>query len=320
MRKFKLLFLSFLIITPFLKLHSQAVPLNPVSYRIFSPFQFNPAIAGSKDFSSLNIISVFQDGNASNLLSAEGRLTKKGNGYFSSGGNREFSNFGIGGSVFKDLNGNSTQLGGSVSAAYHIPLSKNRLSFLSIGTSVKGVQNSLEYGTSVDSLGALSPKETFFPNIDLGIYFYSGNIFAGISATNLLGNPEEADSLGNYEIPVSQTYNFNIGFKIMLIPSINLVVEPSILFEMENLDEIEPTEVLHPLVKVYLEEFCFGMYFYDKDVTSFFFQYRYPGFYLGAFYGLKKNSAYYLNKPLLELTAGVNLSRKGMKVRRSSHW
>ena len=36
-------------------------------------------------------------------------------------------------------------------------------------------------------------------------------------------------------------------------------------------------------------------------------QYRYPGFYLGAYYGLVKNSPFYVNSPLLEFNIGVNL-------------
>ena len=68
------IFLSFLA---FFNATGQSTPFNPVSQRIFTPFVFNPAITGSKDFSSIYTIAAFQKGATSQIISGEGRLSKK---------------------------------------------------------------------------------------------------------------------------------------------------------------------------------------------------------------------------------------------------
>ena len=301
-------------------INAQPLPAKPVSYRIYSPHILNPAIAGSKDFASLNFIAAFQNGPSSQVISVEGRIIKKGNTYFATGRNREFSKIAVGATFFNDLNGISVNKGGAALISWHFPLSRNRLSYISAGVSVKGVFNTLDYGNSEDSLSSRPSKESIFPNLDAGIYYYSKNLFAGFSINNLFGNPGTIDSLGNYEIPVSMKSYLTAGFKVMLLPSMNMVLEPSVLLEFDRYDLGDPGLVVQPMLKLYLEDFCFGMFFYDMDYHSFFFQYRYPGFYLGAYYGIKKNSTYFLNDPLVEIMFGLNLSRKGFRVSRPSHW
>jgi len=299
---------------------AQETPFNPVSHKIFSPYLFNPAMVGSKDFSSVSTIVSFQDGISSQILSGEARLLKKVPAYSFSEGNQEFGNIGIGGAFFNDLNGASKNIGASASVAYHIPLNKQKLSFLSFGASVKGVQNKLDYGISEDSIVSPGSEETFFPNLDFGVYFYSPSFYAGLSATNLLGNPGTADSLGVYEIPVSQQSFFVLGYKILLSKSQNIVLEPSVIITAREFSfELERNDI-QPIIKLYLQDFCMGMYFNDSSINSFFFQYNYPGFYLGAYFGIPKNTVFYLNRPKIELTAGINLSREKFKVKYPVHW
>ena len=64
---------------------------------------------------------------------------------------------------------------------------------------------------------------TLVPNIDAGIYYYSPAINAGISVTNILGTPENPDSLGIYTIPVSRQYFFHAGYKFFISRSLNLL-------------------------------------------------------------------------------------------------
>ncbi len=191
----KTISIIFLIFSCFIS-EAQETPVNPVSNKIFSSYIFNPAITGSKDFASVSTIASFQDGFSSQILSADARLSKKSSTYLYSNTNKEFGNIGVGGSVFNDRNGASKNIGANASLAYHIPLNKRKLSFLSLGTSVKGVQNTMDYGFAGDSLINPDTEETFFPNLDFGLYFYGPGFYAGFSATNLLGNPGIADSLG----------------------------------------------------------------------------------------------------------------------------
>jgi len=296
------------------------MPLNPVSYRIFSPFVFNPAMAGCKDYSSINLIAAFQNKTTSQILSGDTRLSKKGPVYFSSPETKQFSNIGIGGAFFNDLNNASRNVGGAIAASYHIPVSKNNLSFLSFGGTIKGVYNTITNDASSDSLLAIPPKKTFYPNMDLGVYFYNSNFHIGVSSTNIAGNPEAPDSLGRYEIPVSRQFHFQTGYKILLQRSMGIVLEPSVIFETDSFNSIKLFENVNPVVKLYLKDFCIGTYFNDRNSTSFFFQYKYPGVYLGAYFIIPKNSAFYIREPVIELTAGLNIKGKKTRSTNQSSW
>ena len=296
------------------------MPLNPVSYRIFSPFVFNPAMAGCKDYSSINVIAAFHNKTTSQILSGDTRLSKKGPVYFSSPETKQFSNIGIGGAFFNDLNNASRNVGGAFAASYHIPVSKNNLSFLSFGGTIKGVYNTITNDASSDSLLAIPPKKTFYPNMDLGVYFYNSNFHIGVSSTNIAGNPEAPDSLGRYEIPVSRQFHFQTGYKILLQRSMGIVLEPSVIFETDSFNSIKLFENVNPVVKLYLKDFCIGTYFNDRNSTSFFFQYKYPGVYLGAYLIIPKNSAFYIREPVIELTAGLNIKGKKTRSTNQSSW
>ena len=123
---------------------AQQTPLNPLSYWVFTPYVYNPAMVGSKDFLTLDFNAAFQGKSNAQLLSGNTRLSKTKPGYFSSPKLKEFNGVGIGGSVFNDLNGSSHNIGISAAGSYQIPLSTKELSFLSFGAAIKGVYNMLD--------------------------------------------------------------------------------------------------------------------------------------------------------------------------------
>jgi type IX secretion system PorP/SprF family membrane protein len=294
----------------------QQVPLNPISYRIFSPFIFNPAIAGCKDYSSIELTGSFQESSSSQILSGNSRLTKRISGYFLSPDLKEFSNLGIGGYAFNDRSDSSRNLGVGATLSYHIPLNKKHLSFLSFGAAVKGVKFNRDSVHSTDPGLSQPSKDVSYSNVDLGIYYYSPTFFAGISMTNILGNPEEADITGKYDIPVSQQFFFQAGYKILLSRSLNIVLEPSLIINDDGSSSQEVKNMLEPMLRFYFENFCLGSYFNDLDKMSFFLQYKYPRFYFGAFFQLPKNSPYFKQPMVAELTLGINF----IKMAGFNHW
>lgn len=296
---------------------AQQTPLNPLSYWVFTPYVYNPAMVGSKDFLTLDLNAAFQGDSRAQILSGNTRLSKNKPGYFNSPKLKEFNGIGLGGSLFSDLNGSSHNIGVSAAGSYQIPLSSKGLSFLSFGASVKGVYNMLDT-TNVDA-GSPS-KNTFYPNADIGVYYYGTNLFAGVSAVNLLGNPGTADSLGNYEIPVSRQYFFTIGYKFVLSKSMNIVLEPSILIDAVDSTFGDIGDNINPILKLYLDNFCLGSYFLSDGNTSFFFQYRFPRIYLGAFYELPRQTAYYKKPPMVELTLGLNFKVDKSRFSKRSQW
>mgnify|MGYP002355009376 FL=1 len=58
-------------------------------------------------------------------------------------------------------------------------------------------------------------SEYYFPNADVGVYFYNPIYYAGISATNILDPPSDTLAGIIYKVPVSRQYNFIAGYKFL---------------------------------------------------------------------------------------------------------
>jgi type IX secretion system PorP/SprF family membrane protein len=291
----------------------QQLPFYPVSYRIFSPLIINPAYAGSKDFFSADIIAGFQGETYSQIISGNTRISKKVPGYVLSSKSSEFTNIGVGGSVFNTMNDTSQLSGAGAGFSYHIPINKESLTFLSIGASVKGAY----YLYKGDEDLSRPSKEFIFPNADFGIYLYNPSFFAGLSATNLLGRN---DTLTKYYVPLSRQYNLQAGVKILISRSLRLVVEPSVMINTDDSLSFDIKENIEPMLKVYAGNFCIGTYFNDYSKISFFFQYRFPRLYVGAFFALPKDSPYFKETPTTEIAVGINFTRNKSGFTKNGHW
>jgi|WetSurMetagenome_2_1015567.scaffolds.fasta_scaffold00011_57 type IX secretion system PorP/SprF family membrane protein len=294
----------------------QQTPFYPVSYRILTPFILNPAIAGTKDFFSVDVLAG-KTGNAnSQMLSGNMRLSKTAENYIASPGIPEFTNIGVGGYVFTDYNGSTRNTGVAAAGSYHFQLDKNSLSFLSVGVAAKVIFN--RYSGNSD-LGEASSSKTF-ADFDAGLYYYRTNFYAGISATNLMGTPENPDTTSSYVIPVSRQIFFNTGYKLVLSRSRNILLEPSIIFNTDDKFSGDILDMIQPALKLYAGSFCVGTYFNDFDRFSFFFQYRYNSFYVGAFFSMPHNSPFYKTPLVEEIAIGINLSSIKSGISRVYHW
>ena len=165
-----------------------------------------------------------------------------------------------------------------------------------------------------------SSKKTLYPDFDLGIYYFDTKFFTGLSTTNLLRNTKNNDTVGNRQIPVSRQYFFTAGYKILLIKSLNIVLEPSVLINAFDSTLKDIPDNINPILKLYLDNFCVGTYFLSHGKTSFFFQYKYSMFYIGAFFELPKKSPYFKRKPLVEFTAGINIQIDKSRYSPHNHW
>jgi type IX secretion system PorP/SprF family membrane protein len=297
--------------------YAQQTPFNPLSYWVFTPYIYNPAMVGSKDYMTLDFNAAFQSKSYSQFLGGNARLSRTKPEYFSSPQLKEFNGVGVGGSLFNDYNGSSHNIGISAAGSYQIPTGAKDLSFFSFGVSVKGVYNISD--SSATEAGSAS-KSTFYPNLDAGMYYYGTNLFAGFSSTNVLGNPESSDSLGNYRIRVARQFFFAIGYKFVLSKTQNIVLEPSVLVDVNDSTIEKIGDNINPILKLYIDNFCLGSYFLSDGNTSFFFQYRYPKFYIGAFYELPRKTAYYKKPPIVELTLGFNFRNDKSRFSKRSQW
>ena len=317
----KKVLLIFLILSVCKLSDGQQMPFNPVSYRIYSPFLLNPGIAGSKDFFSLDLLAGFTGQSNSQLISGNTRIMKKQPEYLQAPATSTFSNFGVGGFLFRDYQvpGNSGDFysaGGGATFAYHIPVDREGLSFISIGATVKGISHHF----NGDTVKIIPSKSFTFPEADFGIYFYNPSFFAGISATNILPAKKDTAMVNPYVVPVSRQYNFMIGYKFVLSKSINLVLEPSIMVFTDDSLSFNPRENIEPVIRLYASNFCIGTYFNDYSKVSFFFQYRYPRFYVGTYFALPKETAYYKKAITAEIAVGLNLSHSRGGYTKNALW
>lgn len=306
--------LTVVFVFAFCNMKGQQTLLGPVTYWVFTPYIYNPAMVGSKDFISIGFISAFQGKSNTQLLSWNTRITKTNSGYFSSPDITEFKKTGIGASVFNDFDGLSRKIGLSASVSYQISLNTRELSFLSVGVSAKE-----EYNTITTEIKD-PVKKNFYPNLDVGIYYYGTNFFTGVSAINMLGSPWKPDTLGVFKVPVSKQYFFTAGYKLMLSKSLNIVLEPSVLITSTDSTFDKISDNIIPILKLYMQDFYFGTSFHQNGNISFFTQFRYPRFYVGAYYELAKKTAFYKKTPIVEFTLGLNIQPDKLRRSYKSHW
>ncbi len=294
---------------------AQTTPNYPISYRLFNPFIFNPAIAGSKDFMAVDLtISNTGDVN-SQIVSGNMRLSKTRKEYFSSLATPEFSKFGLGSYLYNDVSEFNRNRGLAIAGSYHLDLRKDALSFLSFGIAVKGNFNKFQG----DPDRGLPESKSNFPNIDAGIYYYSPSFNIGVSATNTLGTPGQPDSLAN-ALEVSRQFFLTTSYKFIVSRSHNMVIEPLLIVNSRDSIPEKISEIFKPGVKLYAGNFCTGTFFNDFNSFSFFFQYKYNRAHVGTYIELPYNSPYYKKPLTVEFSFGLNLSGIRSGNSRRYHW
>jgi len=316
MFKIKTTILITLFIISGIKVSAQHTPLTPISSRVFTPFIINPAIAGSKDFMAIDLSATIQGDDFSQILSSNSRIAKKGPRYFGAPVGKSFTNIGVGGAIFNDHSGQSRNLGVSAAASYHIPLNDKNISFVSAGMAVKGIYNIMD---SIPELGAPG-KVSIIPNMDAGIYLYSQNIFAGVSATNILGSMKDSADMALYKIPVSRQYFFLAGYKLVLSRSLNIVLEPSLIINFDDSLKFDSKESYNPMLKLYMDAFCLGVYLHDYNNLTFFFQYKFPKLYIGTLIDFPRDVPFYKRDLTVEVAAGFNFGGVMKASGSRYHW
>lgn len=316
MFKIKTTILIVLFIITEITVSAQHTPYTPISNRVFTPFIINPAIAGSKDFMAIDLAATIQGDDFSQLLSSNSRIAKRGPRYFGAPVGKSFTSIGVGGALFNDHSGPSRNIGVSAAASYHIPLNDKNISFVSAGLAVKGIYNIID---SIPDLG-VPGKESIIPNLDAGIYLYSQNLYAGVSVTNLLGSLIDSADMALYNIPVSRQYFFLAGYKLVLSRSLNIVLEPSLIINLDDSLKFGSKESYNPMLKLYMDAFCLGAYLHDYNNLTFFFQYKFPKLYIGTLIDFPRDVPFYKRDLTVEIAAGINFGGVTKTSGSRYHW
>lgn len=301
-----------------MNLFGQDYLLNPEGTWTYNPLWYNPAISGSKDYHPISFFYAKGDNFEAITLSGHTRLTKKVEGYLNVPDHFSYINPGIGYQLFQRSTDSIESKGFKATGSYHFALNESSTSFISVGLSLKGSRNTLTSVPDIEVPDSTIRETTYDPNIDFGIYYYSPTLYMGLSLTGIIEGLPKHDSLAyNHE---TRHYHFMAGYKLILYKPMNLLIEPSVIISLSDSTLDDAINHIYPMLKIYVENFCFGTYLYDRDKKSVFFRYNYPGFYIGAFLAVSKKLPYYKKAPSVELSAGINLSYNKARPHKRFHW
>ena len=214
--------------------YGQEFKLTPYTqYLVENPFLISPAYAGDSEMNRLRLTSAFQWvglENAPNTqtLSYDAHILERS---------------GIGGVLFVDNNGNTSQIGGHLSFAHHLTINNANDQYLSFGLSAKFTQFSIDVSDFDDPnndplLG--SNVSSFNTNFDAAVLYKIKRFFFSFNAANILNkslkafDESEPKKLRNYYIYTG--YNFEIKQGIYEL-------EPSVYFKYFESDQRSMTDV-----------------------------------------------------------------------------
>jgi type IX secretion system PorP/SprF family membrane protein len=213
----------FAAILVFLQNISFSQQLPQFSQRMFDETNFNPAINGTKEHSSIKLHHRsqwigFSQAPSTQSMSFDGIINQK---------------MGAGGSIINDITGSIRKFGISLAYSYHIKTENFNLSFGLSGTilqtGIDGTKVNLQQDGDPIIAENLSDK-AWKPDAGFGAYLYSEKFYAGIGIQQLFQSKFQINAMEgiNAEMPLARHYYLNSGYKISINESWDL--EPSILF------------------------------------------------------------------------------------------
>ena len=123
-----------------------------------------------------------------------------------------------------------------------------------------------------------------------------------------------------YNIPVSRQYFFLAGYKFLLSKSLNIVLEPSLIINLNDSLDFDKKETYNPMLKLYMDAFCIGAYLHNYDNLTFFFQYKFPRLYIGTLVDFPRDVPFYKTDLTIEIAAGLNFGGVTSSSRNRYQW
>jgi len=197
-----------------------------VSQYMFNGLLLNPAYAGTHDYFSASLLhrsqwAKFDGAPTSQVFAIDGPIAN--------------NKLGVGLMINNDQIGVISQLDISANIAYHLQLGKGDLSF---GLRAGGASYSANLSDVVvwdgnDQVYSSNDIQgKFIPKFGFGVYYHSEKFFAGLSVPVIYALDDDLIVQGSTaENYFTQHYYANVG--VVLEPSTNLAIKPSILVKVE---------------------------------------------------------------------------------------
>ena len=225
---------NFIIILVCFSALTKAQQLPMYSQYITNDFVLNPAIAGSKPYFPLKI-------NSRTQWSALGKIAPKTN-TLSFHMPAAYDAIGIGAIIMQDETGPYSQIGLSLSFAYHIQLDEDDITRLSLGLSGLITQHTLNQNDLIFN----NPDPEFqgsyskmVPDASFGAYLYSKNFSLSVSAHQLFESTFKK-SLQDIFGDNSQVRHYFAHASYRIDIHSDLAIEPSLLIKST---EVSPTQL-----------------------------------------------------------------------------
>ena len=214
--------------------YAQEFKLTPYTqYLVENPFLISPAYAGESEMNRLRLTSAFQwvglsDAPNTSTLSYDAHIFEKS---------------GIGGVIYIDKNGNTSQIGGQFSLAHHLTINTDNEQYLSFGLSYKFTQFKIDVSDFDDpnddpNIGAdISSNNS---NFDAAVLYKIKRFYFSFNAANILNkdvkvfDESEPKKLRNYYIYTGYVFELNDGL---------IELEPSVYFKYYESDARSITDL-----------------------------------------------------------------------------
>ena len=216
----------------------QSQQLSVFSQYTFNTFLLNPAAAGSEGYTTLNLISRRQwlgisGAPETDAITVQTRLYKRSFIEHNKSVKKRYvkpknsGKVGLGFYMFCDRADILLNTGFKFTYAYHILTSKSQLSLgLSTGIyQLKIDQQKIRLGNDDDDLVNGLSKGTYYPDIDVGIYFTNRSIFCGVAANHLSAAHFQTGNSG-FKYSQNRLISVMAGFQTKIKE--NTVMEPSL--------------------------------------------------------------------------------------------
>lgn len=311
-------------ITP---IYAQEIPIYYQSQYLNNPYLINPAIAGSKDYTIIDL-SVRQNTASiagapkTQMLSAQARLRnflnlnsksiKRGS---------QFSNVGLGGYIFNDASGPLKKIGFQFTYAYHLPLNRKSIEHISFGVSFNGFNYSINYGelnVLRDPLINEGTQSAFVPDANFGVYYYGKNLFGGLSVAQIFETPIKWSNENFEQVPIPRKYFLLAGTKFLIYDDI--IVEPSVLFWAEDETISEIYKQFDVNLKVYYNTIQAGLSYRMNSGFALWGRYQYRNFFFGLAYEYPTSEIVSYTYGTIEVNIGINLGQGKNRFGDSRYW
>ncbi len=214
--------------------HAQEFKLTPYTqYLAENPFIISPAYAGESEMNRLRLTSAFQwvglqDAPNTQTLTYDTHILERS---------------GVGGVLFLDKNGNTSQIGGQLTFAHHLTINTANEQYISFGLSYKFTQFKIDVSDFDDpnndpNIGA--DISTFNSNFDAAFLYKLQRFYFSFNAANILNkgvkvfDTSEPKKLRNYYIYTGYVFDLKEGL---------YELEPSLYFKYFESDRRSTTDI-----------------------------------------------------------------------------